>query len=260
MKQEPSDNRAAVTRSRPKGAKRIEWLLWTCAALCLLPYMTTWAARSILSEVAKDSAQLHSLSAPVASEVGTVKKFPALISDRSVWSSQRILAFEKLKSAVSPDIVGTLELPSQNSLIPIFSGATEKHMTLGAAHLEDSAPLDSDGNIAVTSHRDGSFRVLKDFDVGELIVLRTGDHQRVYKVSRTLVVSPDQLEVLAPTDVPTLTLITCYPFYFVGSAPQRYILQAELLTTRKAEELSFAGHSAPISNERPLQPLSLTEE
>jgi sortase A len=169
-------------------------------------------------------------------------------------------AFADFKAAFTPEIVATLELPSRASQIPVFSGVNEINMTLGAAHLEDSAALDSDGNIALTAHRDGSFRILKDVRIDELIVLHSNDTRKIYKVVRSNVVPPEHVDVLKPTSVPTLTLITCHPFYFVGSAPNRYVLQAELISTEKDEALSFTRRSPDTQRGATNPPMSFDLE
>lgn len=247
--------RQTATRQKQTARRRaraLEWLLWICALACLLPYVATWAARDYLGTVAAKHAAAPADAPPRTrgDQAVGAKQIPTLLSDRTLWSSQRISAFEKLNAAFSPDIVATLQVPSQASQIPVFAGVNETNMTLGAAHLLDSAPLDSEGNIALTAHRDGSFRMLKDIEPGEQLVLDHGDGRKVYEVMRSEIVSPDRVDVLDPTPVPTLTLITCHPFYFVGSAPNRFVLQAELRASQHEEESSFAERSPDPSIER----------
>jgi sortase A len=83
------------------------------------------------------------------------------------------------------------------------------------------------GNSAIAGHRDGLFRPLKDVKIGDEIRFRTTRDQYRYRVTKTSIVTPDDLSVLAPqSDPATLTLITCYPFYYVGSAPKRFVVHA----------------------------------
>ena len=81
-------------------------------------------------------------------------------------------------------------------------------------------------NVGIAGHRDGYFRSLKDVRLGDAVFLRTGGSEERYRVEDILIVDPVDVDVLADTGEPTLTLVTCYPFYFVGSAPQRYIIRA----------------------------------
>ena len=80
--------------------------------------------------------------------------------------------------------------------------------------------------MGIAGHRDGFFRGLKDLVIGDLIELDTVQGTEAYRVERTWVVSPEDVSVLDPTSTRALTLVTCYPFYFVGSAPDRFILRA----------------------------------
>ena len=80
--------------------------------------------------------------------------------------------------------------------------------------------------INTAGHRDGFFRGFKDLQIGAEILIETLDGSQTYVVEDMTIVEPSDVSVLAPTEVPTLTLVTCYPFYFVGSAPQRFIVRA----------------------------------
>jgi sortase A len=83
--------------------------------------------------------------------------------------------------------------------------------------------------MGIAGHRDTVFRPLRRVSVGDPMVLTTSDRVYRYRISKTLIVQPEDVYVLDPTPQPTLTLITCYPFGFVGHAPQRFIVQAELV-------------------------------
>jgi sortase A len=82
--------------------------------------------------------------------------------------------------------------------------------------------------MAVAGHRDGFFRGVKDLKLGDLIELETVERKLSYRIADLLIVDPDEVEVLDDTSRSTLTLVTCYPFYFVGKAPKRYIVRAAL--------------------------------
>jgi sortase A len=93
-------------------------------------------------------------------------------------------------------------------------------------HLAETALPGESGNVVLAAHRDTFFRPLKRIRVGDIITLRTVKGDFEYWVESTAVVSPDAIEVLRPTDGRTLTLITCFPFSFVGPAPNRFIVRA----------------------------------
>jgi sortase A len=88
------------------------------------------------------------------------------------------------------------------------------------------------GNSALAGHRDTFFRGLRGIRVGDDMRVLTAYGDFTYQVKRTVIVMPDDLSVLAPTSQPTLTLVTCYPFSFIGHAPKRFIVQAERVDRR----------------------------
>jgi sortase A len=97
------------------------------------------------------------------------------------------------------------------------------------------------GNSALAGHRDTFFRPLKGVRAGDEIRLVSPRGTFVYRVRETRVVDPDDLAVLAPTPQPELTLVTCYPFYYVGHAPRRYIVRAERVETTPVTMATNSG-------------------
>ena len=147
--------------------------------------------------------------------------------DKSLWSPQRIAAFNA--PGVTDEPEGILRIPALNLTVPLFEGTSERNLNRGAELIEGTAALTDDGNIGIAAHRDGFFRKLKDIAIGDELHLQTRTSVRRYRVVDLRVVDPKQRSVLAPTSIPSVTLVTCYPFYFVGSAPQRFIVRAELV-------------------------------
>ncbi|MEE4190113.1 MAG: class D sortase [Halieaceae bacterium] len=141
--------------------------------------------------------------------------------DQSLWSPSRIAAWEA--SAPQP-VLAVLEMPSLGLEVPVFEGDMEH----GPAWIAGTARPGEVGNAGISGHRDGYFRVLKDAAVGDRLQLRTAAGLKHYVVDDIRIVDPLDVEVLDPTDDPIVTLVTCYPFYYVGSAPQRYIVRARL--------------------------------
>lgn len=148
--------------------------------------------------------------------------------DQALWSRERKLAFAE-SSAKPGAPKGILRIPSVHLEVPIYLGANELNLNRGAAHIEGTSALSRPGNIGIAGHRDGFFRSLKDVQIDSEILLEADGRISVYRVSEILVVEPSEVDVLDATRVPTITLVTCYPFYFVGSAPLRYIVRAELV-------------------------------
>jgi sortase A len=126
-------------------------------------------------------------------------------------------------------LVGMLEVPRLKLSTPVIEGDDDRTLERAVGHLPDTPLPWEDGNSAMAVHRDGLFRPLKDVKVGDEIRFRTTRDELRYRVTETSVVLPDDLSVLAPRAQTSLTLITCYPFYYVGPAPKRFVIHAERL-------------------------------
>src|SRR5690606_36195062 len=145
--------------------------------------------------------------------------------DQSLWSEKRARA---LAEAVSqPGVpVGALLIPSIALEVPIYSAASELNLNRGAAHIEGTSPLGADGNAGIAAHRDGFFRGLESLHLDAEIIVEVDARKVRYRVTDIRIVEPTEVHVLAPTETPSVTLVTCYPFYFLGNAPERYIVRA----------------------------------
>lgn len=173
-----------------------------------------WAVREASAAAPIDTAP----EAPIQTGSLTLAtSFP----DQSLWSPSRIAAWES--SAPQP-VLAVLEMPSLGLEVPVFEGDMER----GPAWIAGTARPGEMGNAGISGHRDGYFRVLKDATVGDRLRLRTATGVGHYVIDDIRIVDPLDVEVLDPTDDPVVTLVTCYPFYYVGSAPQRYIVRARL--------------------------------
>lgn len=124
-------------------------------------------------------------------------------------------------------VLAVLRIPGIALEVPVSYGTQETALRRGAGLIEGTAMPGTRGNVAIAAHRDTFFRGLKDVAPGDLIELNTLDHTQTYRVTNLSVVEPADVHVLADTGEPVLTLVTCYPFYFVGNAPQRFIVRAE---------------------------------
>lgn len=113
--------------------------------------------------------------------------------------------------------------------VPVFADTSERNLNRGAGWVEGTAAPDDGGNIAIAAHRDGYFRVLKDVALGDVLVLESIAQERNYRVTEISIVDPGDTSSLFATETAAVTLVTCYPFYFVGHAPQRYIVRAVVL-------------------------------
>jgi sortase A len=163
--------------------------------------------------------------------------------DMSTWSKTRIDEYrEATQQPAAP--AGVLQIPSLKLRVPIYDGTSELNLHRGAGLIEGTARLGESGNVGIAAHRDGFFRALKDIAVGDTILVEQIAKTDSYKVVEVLIVGPSDVSVLRPTSTPTVTLVTCYPFYYVGSAPQRFIVLAQRIEARLTPASSTASHPA----------------
>jgi sortase A len=139
---------------------------------------------------------------------------------------QRIAAIAGSTAIAPGALIGMLDVPRLGLSTPVIEGDDDETLERSVGHLPDTPMPWDRGNSAVAGHRDGLFRPLKNIKVGDEIRFRTPGRDLLYEVTRTSVVEPRDLWVLDPASGADLTLITCYPFYWVGSAPERFVVHA----------------------------------
>jgi sortase A len=168
------------------------------------------------------------------------------IPDFRLWSAKRIEAFQTSLSAPALPPLGVLRIPAIDLEVSVLEGTDDVTLNRAVGHIDSTAVPGEAGNVGIAGHRDGFFRGLKDVHPGDTIDLYTEMGNSRYVVDEIVIVPPEDVSVLAPRSKPALTLVTCYPFYFVGSAPLRYIVRAII--------------TDPDNLANPGQPRSLAEE
>jgi sortase A len=143
-------------------------------------------------------------------------------------------------------LLGRVEIPKLHLSAVVFQGTDSSILDEGVGHLDGSSLPGQSGNVVLAAHRDTFFRNLKNIRRGDVITVTTPTGVREYSVDSTNVVSPTDMSVAYPTPKPTLTLITCYPFYYVGHAPKRFIVRARAQpsVTKVVDEVV---HRQPVS-------------
>jgi sortase A len=185
-------------------------------ALCAALYVLAQTDRTVASASALDefrNAQQAAL---------------ARTPDQSTWSTQRQAGYREALAEPFDAPPGVLEIPSLKLTVPIFAGTSELVLNRGIGWIEGTALPGENGNVGLAGHRDGYFRVLKDIKLGDVIAVKSVGTTLHYRVTGLKIVEPTDVSVLDPTDEPSVTLVTCYPFYYVGNAPQRYIVRGTL--------------------------------
>jgi sortase A len=204
----------------------LERVLLFFGILLVFAYVGNRAYSAIYSHASVQNFWAHQTSSPILTEVQSKQR--SGIPDFRLWSEKRIKAYQaSLAANVAPPL-GVLEICALRLHVPILEGTDDLTLDRGVGHIGGTAALGEPGNVGIAGHRDGFFRALKDIRVGQTIDVYTPRGRSRYVVDELEIVSPDDVSVLAPRAAPSLTLVTCYPFYFVGSAPSRYIVHATL--------------------------------
>ena len=146
--------------------------------------------------------------------------------DQSLWAEKRIREYEESLAVDAAAPLAVMAIERLGIEVPVYDGADDFNLNRGVARIAGTAIVDGDGNLGIAGHRDGFFRGLKDIAIGDEIELLTASGPMAYAVSSIEIVDPTDVRVLAPTEDKTLTLVTCYPFYYVGHAPKRFIVKA----------------------------------
>ena len=206
---------------------RIERLLLILGLVLIAIYAAAYVHRTILSRA--ELKRFRDLQAEQSVE--TADHFPPVTQfklDVSLWSEKRIAEYEQsLRGYVDPPLA-VLRISKVHLEAPVLDGTDDLTLNRGVGHIVGTDRPGEDGNIGIAGHRDGFFRVLKDVTPGDTIELAMPKRVVTYVVDQIVLVRTDDVSVLQPRSRPSLTLVTCYPFYFVGSAPQRYIVQASV--------------------------------
>lgn len=166
--------------------------------------------------------------------------------DLRLWSTKRVAAYKDSLDKKTDIPLAILQIPKIGLEVPVFNGTDDLTLNRGVGRILGTAQIGKSGNLGIAGHRDGFFRGLQNIAAGDVITIARLGHIDRYVASGVRIVTPDDVSVLKRTAAPTLTLVTCFPFYFVGHAPKRYIVTALFAGSRKSgfdadEDKVFAG-------------------
>jgi sortase A len=169
--------------------------------------------------------------------------------DFSLWDEHRVRAHKKSFRKVSNTPLALLRISKIGLEVPRdgTDGLTLNH---AVGRISGTARPGAAGNIGIAGHRDGFFRGLKDVGIGDAVELRTPKGTDTYVVDEISIVNPSDVGVLTPRSVPSLTLVTCYPFYFIGNSPQRYIVHASHTGFEPQQRNPTEQGSSLLANEK----------
>jgi sortase A len=192
----------------------LERLLWFAAA-GLLGFSLFTLFEGKIYELYLESQFQDALN---EEELKAVRRTPEFLSSASAIA----------RSAPEP-YLGRLDIPRLDLSVMLLEGVDDSTLRFGLGHVPGTALPGGSGNIGIAGHRDTFFRGLAKIRKDDKITLKTLQTDYRYVVDTVRIVNPDDVAVLDDTGSPRLTLVTCYPFYLVGPAPRRYIVQASLV-------------------------------
>ena len=202
------DHFTDVMRCRPRPLRhRLERLLFLTAACCLGYYVYVYAEARLYQTF--EDREIDTILASGASSTGGLRTAPRA-------------------APAQGSTIGRIEIPRLGVSAVIRAGSDARTLRLAVGYVPGTALPGEHGNVGLAGHRDTFFRKLRDISPDDEIRVTTKDGVFRYFVERTNIVKPSDVWVLNATGYPALTLVTCYPFSYIGSAPQRFIVRAAL--------------------------------
>jgi sortase A len=209
----------------------ITWILMACGAFFFvrggLDYWESKSAQdAIAAEWNRETAESASL--PHSHWDGRPSPGGSAAHSNSGGETPNAPSAQETVPPRAGSAMARLSIPRLNAVLYVVEGDDNSDLKRGPGHLIGTAMPGKDGNCVIAGHRDTHFRVLKDIRKGDEILLSRDGETFHYRVDEMSIVAPDNLAPLRTSHTPVLNLITCYPFYYVGSAPRRFIVHARL--------------------------------
>lgn len=223
-------NGATVPTKRSRFLRWLERALLLIAVVCLGSWAYSWLDTAYFqyreNRILDETLSTSSASPPADSASGGVSSAAETDSLGSFRQEELPAAEVPPKPAAEEgSLMGRIEIPRLGVSAIVLEGVDNKTLRRGVGHIPETS-LPGIGNVGLAAHRDSFFRGLKDIRKNDIIQLRTLAGTFRYRVEETQIVLPEDTQVLADNGVSELTLVTCYPFYYVGSAPKRFIVHA----------------------------------
>jgi sortase A len=210
-----------------------------------LTLLTVWIVAQLHRTIGSREAikEFEAENPPAPSDRASTPLDPFLGApvDFRLWSAKRISAYEDSLARKADAPLAILRIPKINLKVPVFNDTDDLTLNRGVGRILGTAQVGAPGNLGIAGHRDGFFRGLQNVAPGDVLELIRPQHSDRYTVTQIRIVTPDDVSVLNQTAVPTLTLVTCFPFYFVGHAPKRYIVTAVLGSVHERNLVASMG-------------------
>ena len=172
------------------------------------------------------------------------------------WAAQNAAPLAGLKTASSPvaDNLVRITIPKINVDAIVVEGTSAKALMRGPGHILSSAYPGEQGNVVISAHRDTFFRHIYELAKGDQIQLQRGGVTYTYEVTGKKITDPNDISVIQQTQDPRLTLITCYPTYYIGPAPERLVVFSRLVSPAPSNEAAVTAVSSPAPSVEPPKP------
>jgi sortase A len=185
--------------------------------------------------------QIHGQSVPISA----VQSSPSLSEPMTQENEQvetpipstTVVKINEILYPIRPtegENIGNLTIPAINQIIPIFHGADEDELKKGIGHFARSVLPGENDNSVLSGHRDTVFRKLGQLKVKDQLIVKTSAGIFTYEIEKFQIVDKDDKTIISPADHAVLTVTTCYPFEYIGDAPDRYILIANLINSERS--------------------------
>lgn len=229
-----------AANGKRRGLRVVERLLLLVGILLLAVYVGAEFHRILMSRLAVRQFEAMKQSAPpaqTAAPQGSAESLPQVSPPSfSLWSDKRVKAYESSLDQQFAAPSAILRIPKIDLEVPVLEGTDDLTLNRGVGRIAGTSVVGQNGNIGIAGHRDGFFRGLKDIKVGDRIELEGRERTETYVVDDLQIVDPSNVSVLQARSKPSLTLVTCYPFYFIGSAPERFIVHASRTDSGSPQE------------------------
>lgn len=222
-----------ASRNRTNRSKATHWL-WTEAGAWSVGVtaVSVWVAMTGMARLGAAQGLREFADLKAAAELSILQA-----PDQRFWSAERRRAWAAGLQAEAPAPVAVLRIPRIALEVAVREGTGDWTLNQGVGLIEHTAQPGDGGNVGIAGHRDGFFRGLEAIQPGDVLEIETIGAVHSYLVERTWIVQRNEVSVLYPTAEPSVTLVTCYPFYFVGPAPERFIVRAVSTGTRASGSL-----------------------
>jgi sortase A len=203
-----------------------------------------WIHRTVSSHAAIKSFEAEQAQSAGANSAPVTDPASGSRVEFTLWAAKRVAAYKDSLAKKGDRPLAVLRIPKIDLEVPVFDDTDDLTLNRGVGRILGTAEVGGVGNLGIAGHRDGFFRGLKDLAPHDEIELVRIGHADTYVVEKIQIVNPEDVSVLDPTPVPSLTLVTCFPFYYVGSAPQRFIVHASMKGFDRSHYLVTQSKSA----------------